>query len=105
LRTQDDHCVLLVSGIILAQYAVTDHMAEAHAMVSLVDQGWANQVEVARAFKCTVRTVRRHQRRFEESGLAGLAVLLDLGITIISSRLNKRAAGASETHGDPLRFN
>ena len=73
LRTQDDHCVLLVSGIILAQYAVTDHMAEAHAMVSLVDQGWANQVEVARAFKCTVRTVRRHQRRFEESGLAGLA--------------------------------
>jgi transposase len=72
LRTQDDHCVLLVSGIILAQYAATDHMAEAHAMVSLVDQGWANQVEVARAFKCTVRTVRRHQRRFEESGLAGL---------------------------------
>ena len=72
LRTQADHCVLLVSGIILAQYAVTDHMAEAHAMVSLVDQGWANQVEVARAFECTVRTVRRHQRRFEESGLAGL---------------------------------
>ena len=72
LRTQADHCVLLVSGIILAQHAVTDHMAEAHAMVSLVDQGWANQVEVARAFKCTVRTVRRHQRRFEESGLAGL---------------------------------
>ena len=72
LRTQADHCVLLVSGIILAQYAVTDHMAQAHAMVSLVDQGWANQVEVARAFECTVRTVRRHQRRFEESGLAGL---------------------------------
>ena len=72
LRTQDGHCVLLVSGIILAQYAVTDHMAEAHAMVSLVDQGWAHQVEVARAFHCAVRTVRRHQRRFEESGLAGL---------------------------------
>jgi hypothetical protein len=31
--------------------------------------------------------------------------LSDLGITIISSRLNKRAAGTSETHGDPLRFN
>ena len=43
-----------------------------HAMVSLVDQGWANQVEVARAFNCSVRTVRRHQQRFEESGLAGL---------------------------------
>lgn len=72
LRTQDGHCVLRVSGIILAQYAMTDRMAEAHAMVSLVDQGWATQVEVARAFHCTVRTVRRHQRRFEESGLAGL---------------------------------
>ena len=72
LRTQDGHCVLLVSGIILAQYAVIDRMAEAHAMVSLVEQGWANQVQVARAFHCSVRTVRRHQRRFEESGLAGL---------------------------------
>lgn len=72
LRIQDGHCVLLVSGIILAQYAVTDHMAEAHAMVSLVEQGWADQIDVAQAFHCSVRTVRRHQRRFEESGLAGL---------------------------------
>ena len=72
LRTQDGQCVLFVSGIILAQYAVTDRMAQAHAMVSLVEQGWADQIEVARAFHCTVRTVRRQQRRFEESGLAGL---------------------------------
>jgi transposase len=72
LRTQEGHCVVRVSGIILAQYALTDRMAEAHAMVSLVDQGWANQVEVARAFNCSARTVRRHQQRFEESGLAGL---------------------------------
>jgi transposase len=72
LRIQDGHCVLFVSGIILAQYAATDRMAQAHAMVSLVEQGWADQIEVARAFHCTVRTVRRQQRRFEESGLAGL---------------------------------
>jgi len=72
LRAQDGHCVLLVSGIILAQYEATDRMAEAHAMVSLVEQGWADQIEVARAFNCAARTVRRHQRRFEESGLAGL---------------------------------
>ena len=32
--------------IVLAHYAVTDRMAEAHAMVSLVEQGWANQIEV-----------------------------------------------------------
>ena len=72
LRIQDGHCVLLVSGMVLAQYAVTDRMAQAHAMVSLVEQGWADQIEVARAFHCTVRTVRRQQRRFEDSGLAGL---------------------------------
>ena len=72
LRTEDGRCLVLVSGIMLAQYASNDRMAQAHAMVSLVDQGWASQVEVARAFNCSVRTVRRHQQRFEESGLAGL---------------------------------
>ncbi len=71
-RSQDGHCVVLVSGIILAQYALNDRMAEAHAMVSLVEQGWANQIEIARAFACSARTVRRHQRRFEEGGLAAL---------------------------------
>ena len=47
-------------------------MAEAHAMISLVEQNWANQTEVARAFGCSVRTVRRHQRRFNQGGLAAL---------------------------------
>jgi transposase len=72
LRTQDGHRVVLVCGIILAQYAVGDAMAEANAMVSLVDQGWADQVEVSRAFECATRTVRRYLRRFEEGGLAAL---------------------------------
>ena len=71
-RSQDGHCVVLVSGIVLAQYASNDRMAEAYAMVSLVEQGWADQTEVARAFACSVRTVRRHQRRFEAGGLAAL---------------------------------
>ena len=72
LRSQDGHHVVLVSGIMLAQYAASDRMAEAYAMVSLMEQGWANQVEIARAFACSVRTVRRHQRRFEAGGLAAL---------------------------------
>ena len=54
--------MVLVSGITLAQFGSSDRMAEAHAMISLVEQGWANQNEVARAFGCCVRTVRRHQR-------------------------------------------
>jgi len=72
VRTQDGHCVVIVSGMVLAQYAVTDRMAEAHAMVSLVEQGWADQKDVARGFGCAARTLRRHQRRFEEAGLAAL---------------------------------
>lgn len=72
LRTQDGHRVVLVSGVVLAQYAIGDAMAEANAMVSLVDQGWADQRQVARAFRCATRTVRRLQRRFEEGGLAAL---------------------------------
>ena len=71
-RTQDGHRVVIVSGITLAQYAVSDRMAEAHAMVSLVEQGWADQNDVARAFGYTPRTVRRQQRRFEDGGLAAL---------------------------------
>ena len=72
VRTQDGHTVVIVSGMILAQYAVTDRMAQAHAMVSLVEQGWADQNDVAHGFGCGVRTLRRHQRRFEEGGLAAL---------------------------------
>jgi transposase len=72
LRTQDGHRIVLVSGIVLAQYSVGDAMAEANAMVSLVDQGWADQVDVSRAFECSTRTVRRYLRRFEEGGLAAL---------------------------------
>ena len=75
IRTQDGHCVVLVSGIVLAQYALTDRMAEAYARVNLVEQGWARQQDVARAFDCSVRTVRRDQRRFEDGGLAALGHL------------------------------
>ena len=72
IRTRDGHRVVVVSGIVLAQYQLTDSMAEAYAMVSLIDQGLADQNDIARVFGCSVRTVRRHQRRFEEGGLAAL---------------------------------
>ena len=65
--------MVMVAGIVLAQCSSADGLAAAHAMVSLVEQGWATQTEVSRAFQCSIRTVRRHQRRFEEGGLASLA--------------------------------
>lgn len=72
IKTQEGHRVVLVSGIVLASYALTDRMAEAYAMVGLVEQGWASQYQVAHALGCSARTVRRDQRRFENGGLAAL---------------------------------
>jgi transposase len=43
-----------------------------HAMVSLAEQGWADQNDVARAFARSARTLRRYQHRVETGGLAAL---------------------------------
>ncbi len=72
ISTQDGFRVVSISGIPLYHYAEGDRMAEAHAMVSLIEQGVAKQTEVARAFCCTTRTVRRYQERFAEGGLSAL---------------------------------
>ena len=72
IQEREGYRVVSVCGLPLAHFAAGDRVGEAYAMVSLVDLGWARQGEVARAFGCNVRTVRRHQRRFEEGGLAAL---------------------------------
>jgi hypothetical protein len=61
VRWQDGHRAVLVAGIVLGPYSVGDRMAEAHAMVSLVEQGWADRREVATASGSASRTVRRLQ--------------------------------------------
>jgi DNA-binding CsgD family transcriptional regulator len=72
LRREALQRVILVAGLPFQHYVAGDRMAEAYAMVSLVEQGYARQTEVARAFGCDERTVRRHQRRFAEGGLSAL---------------------------------
>jgi transposase len=72
VRSRDGRRLIVVGGTVVAQYGVGDRMAEALGMVNLVEQGYAEQVAVARAFGCTARTIRRYQDRFERSGLAGL---------------------------------
>ncbi len=72
LRVQDGYAVLSGAGVVLAHFSLEDAMAQAHAMASLIEQGWATQHEVARAFGCSTRTVRRYQRRLEDGGLAAL---------------------------------
>src|ERR1035437_10270659 len=69
VRTADGFRVVVVSGVIMAHYTVADRMAEAYAMVNLVEQGCATQHDVARAFGCSPRSVRRHQARFQAAGL------------------------------------
>jgi transposase len=70
--TRDNRRVVLVSGMPIAQYALGDRMSEANAMVSLVELGWADQNDVAKAFGYSARTLRRYQQRFAEGGLAAL---------------------------------
>ena len=72
VRTQEGHRVVVVAGVGVSQYTVGDHMAQAYAMVGLVEQGWADQNDVARAFGVTARTLRRCRRRFEVGGLPAL---------------------------------
>jgi len=72
LRTADGVRVVIVLDVVVAHYVVADRMAEAYAMVNLVEHGWAAQTEVARAFGCSTRSVRRHEDRFQTGGLRAL---------------------------------
>ena len=73
LRAEGKQRVVVVAGLPVHHYSASDPVAEAYAMVFLVEAGFAQQNEVARAFGCSVRTVRRHQRRYGEAGMAALA--------------------------------
>ena len=72
LRTENGRRMVIVSGIVLAHYAVGDRIAEAHVRVALVEQGWADQNDVASVFDCSARTLRRDEQRFEDGGMAAL---------------------------------
>ena len=72
VRSRDGRRLIVVGGAVIAQYAVGDRMSEALAMVNLIEQGYAEQLAVSRAFGCTARTVRRYQERFDLGGLAAL---------------------------------
>jgi prepilin-type processing-associated H-X9-DG protein len=73
LRIDGEQRVVVVAGLPVHPYSAQDAVAEAYAMVFLIDGGFATQLEVARAFKCSERTVRRHQRRYADGGMAALA--------------------------------
>jgi transposase len=72
LRIEADQRVIVVAGLPVHHYRAADAVAEAYAMVFLVQSGFAQQTEVARAFGRSVRSVRRHQRRYAQGGMAAL---------------------------------
>lgn len=72
LKKEGEVRVVYVAGLPVHHWVDGDRMTEAYAMVSLVHCGYADQDEVALAFECSTRTLRRHQRRFESGGMAAL---------------------------------
>src|SRR6266508_2374078 len=72
LRVEEDQRVVVVAGLPVHHYRADDPVADAYAMVFLVESGFAQQTEVARAFARSVRTVRRHQERYQQGGMTAL---------------------------------
>jgi len=73
LRAEGEHRVIVVAGLPVHHSSAQDAVAEAYAMVFLVDAGYATQKQVAAAFGCSERTLRRHQQRYHDGGMAALA--------------------------------
>ena len=72
LRIEEDQRVIVIAGLPVHHYHAEDAAAEAYAMVFLVESGFAQQTEVARAFARAQRTVRRYQERYAQGGMAAL---------------------------------
>ena len=72
LRSVGEQRAIVVSGVSMPLYRAGDAVGEAHAMVTLAESGYATQAQVGRVFGCSVRTVRRLAKRYEEGGVAAL---------------------------------
>jgi transposase len=72
IHTEESRRVVLVHGVIVAHYDQNDHAAEEYAMLTLLNSGYAEQEEIASAFNCSSRSIRRYSERFESGGLPAL---------------------------------
>jgi transposase len=72
IHTEGLRRVILVHGVIVAHYDKNDHSAEEYAMLTLLNSGYAEPEQIANAFKCSSRSVRRYSERFESGGLPAL---------------------------------
>jgi hypothetical protein len=74
-QTEGQQRVILVCGMFFSHYSVDDPAAEAYAMVTLFESGYADQNDIARCFGYSTRTLRRYQQRVQAGGLRALARL------------------------------
>jgi DNA-binding NarL/FixJ family response regulator len=73
VRTEGTQRVISVHGVVFAHYDLADRVAEAYAMIMLCESGYATQLQVARSFGYSARSLRRDQERFEAGGVSSLA--------------------------------
>jgi DNA-binding CsgD family transcriptional regulator len=73
VQTEGQQRVVLVHGVVFSHYSTQDRAAEAYAMVTLFESGYADQDDMAHAFGYSTRTLRRYQQRLEAGGLKALA--------------------------------
>jgi hypothetical protein len=71
-RTEEGYRVVCVDSLVLHHYRIEDRMAEAYTMVLLIEEGYADQNDIARSFSYATRTLRRYQERFAAGGLQAL---------------------------------
>ncbi len=71
-RTEGTQRVISVHGVVFAHYSVEDRAAEAYAMITLWESEYATQIQIARAFGYSARSLRRYQERFETEGIQAL---------------------------------
>src|SRR5882762_5997433 len=73
VQTEGNQRLILVHGIIFSHYSTQDRAAEAYAMITLFESGYADQNDIARSFGYSTRTLRRYQQRLQAGGLRALA--------------------------------
>ena len=93
LRVEADQRVIVVGGLPVHHYRAEDAVAEAYAMVFLVESAFAQQMDVARAFGRSVRTVRRHQARYVQGGMAGQRVEVNTALSAVGRESPAGIAG------------
>src|SRR6266571_8193610 len=71
-RTEEAQRVISVHGVVFAHYDIGDRAAEAYAMITLFESEYASQIEIARSFGYSARSLRRYQERLHAGGISAL---------------------------------